>query len=190
MRKIILIAHISLDGYVAGKKGELDGFDASEENLQFVCKLTENADAALFGRISYELLNSYWPNAKNLSNASKGMIAYSDWYNSAQKIVFSKTLTKENLPDNTLLMHDIIANEIINIKEHEGKDILIFGSPSVSQKFMQLKLIDSYWIFINPVIFGEGIPLFVPSANKSKLKLTVNKQFPNGETALHFEHEK
>jgi hypothetical protein len=54
MRKLILIVHTSLDGFVAGLKGELDGFDASQENLEFVCKITEEADAALFGRISYK----------------------------------------------------------------------------------------------------------------------------------------
>ena len=53
MRELILVVHTSLDDFVAGAKGELDGFDAGEENLQFVCKLTEEADTALFGRISY-----------------------------------------------------------------------------------------------------------------------------------------
>jgi dihydrofolate reductase len=68
MRKLVLVVHISLDGFVAGAKGELDGFPSGEENLQFVCKLTENADAALLGRISYKLLNGYWPTAKDLPN--------------------------------------------------------------------------------------------------------------------------
>jgi dihydrofolate reductase len=61
MRNLVLIVHVSLDGYVAGPNGDLDGFDASAENLEFVCKLTEEADAALFGRNSFRLLNDYWP---------------------------------------------------------------------------------------------------------------------------------
>ncbi len=77
MRKLVLLAHTSLDGFVAGAQGELDDFDASEENLQFVCSLTEQADGALFGRISYKLLNDYWPSAKDLPDASKGTIAFS-----------------------------------------------------------------------------------------------------------------
>lgn len=59
MRKLILVVHTSLDGYVAGPNGELDGFTAGEENLEFVCRLTKQADTALFGRKSYQLLNSY-----------------------------------------------------------------------------------------------------------------------------------
>ena len=185
MRKLILIVHTSLDGFVAGTKGELDGFDASEENLQFVCELTAEADAALYGRISNQLLNGYWPNAKNLPNASKGTVSYSTWYNDAQKIVISKTLAQERL-GNTIFISDDIANAIIDIKSQQGKDILIFGSPCVSQLLIQRNLIDSIWIFINPVIFGQGIPLFKGSEDKTTLKLVATKQFANGEIALHY----
>jgi dihydrofolate reductase len=185
MRKLILVVHISLDGFVAGTKGELDAFDASEENLEFVCKLTEEADTALFGRISYQLLDSYWPTAGNSPNATKGEIAYSNWYNNAKKIVFSKTMTEDNL-SNTTIISENISNEIIKIREQPGKNILIFGSPSASQSLMQLDLVDSYWIFVNPIIFGAGIPLFAGRTNKIKLKLLTAKQFSNGEIALNY----
>ena len=185
MRKLILVVHTSLDGFVAGPKGELDGFDASEENLQFVCKLTEEADTALFGRTSYELLNGYWPTAKDRPNATKGAMAYSNWYNNAKKIIFSRTMSDENL-NNTTIISKNISDEILEIKQQAGQDILIFGSPASSQLLMQLGLIDHYWVFVNPVIFGQGIPLFAGSTNKTKLKLLATKQFPNGEIALHY----
>ena len=185
MRKLILLAHISLDGFVAGSKGELDDFDASDENLAFVTELTENADAALFGRKSYQMLEEYWPTAKDRPNATKAEIGYSNWYNSATKIVFSKTLSLQNLK-NTIVINENIPDEIIKIKEQAGKNILIFGSPSVSQLLMQSDLIDSYWIFINPIIFGKGIPLFAEQINKSKLKILSTKQFANGELAINY----
>lgn len=185
MRKLILLAHISLDGFVAGSKGELDGFDAGEENLEFICSLTENADAALFGRISYQLLNSYWPTAKDRVNATKDEIKYSNWYNNVKKIVISGTLPEGNTGDPTIINGNL-ENEIIKIKEQEGKNILIFGSPSVSQLLMQLDLIDSYWIFVNPITFGKGIPLFAGIQPKFKLKLLSTKQFSNGEIALNY----
>ncbi|HEX4372357.1 MAG TPA: dihydrofolate reductase family protein [Puia sp.] len=185
MRKLILIVHTSLDGFVAGVKGDLDGFDASQENLEFVCKITEEADAALFGRISYKLLDDYWPMAKDRANATKGEIAYSTWYNNAKKIVVSKTLAGEKI-NNTEIISDNISDEIIKIKNQNGKGIMIFGSPSVSRIFMQHNLIDTYWIFVNPTIFGEGIPLFTTLPNKIKLKLVATKQFANGEFALNY----
>src|SRR5882757_3792661 len=107
MRKLILIAHTSLDGFAAGLNGELDGFDASEENLKFVCQLTEGSDAALFGRVSYQLLNDYWPTAKDRPTATQGEIAYSNWYNSAQKIVISRSIKRMNLNKTTLLRENI-----------------------------------------------------------------------------------
>ncbi len=185
MRKLILIVHTSLDGYVAGPNGELDGFDASEENLQFVCILTKDADAALFGRTSYQLLDSYWPNAKDRTNSTIGEIAYSNWYNKAQKIVISKTMLGRDM-NNSMIISENIPTEVSKIKEAAGKNILIFGSPSVSQLLMESGLIDSYWIFINPAIFGKGIPLFKDMQNKINLKLVTTKQFSNGEFALNY----
>ena len=185
MRNLVLIAHISLDGFVAGTKGELDGFDAKEENLEFVCKLTEEADAALFGRISYQLLESYWSTAKDRPGATKAEIAYSNWYNNSQKIVVSRTLAGKNLP-RTSIISENVSNEIIKLKQRAGKDILIFGSPAVSQLMMEMDLIDRYWIFVNPKIFGEGIPLFTHSAKKRNLKLLSTRQFANGELAIHY----
>ena len=185
MRKITLIAHISLDGFVAGEHGELDGFDASEENLQFVTSLTENADTALLGRKSYGMIDPYWSTAKDIPNATEGTLAYSIWYGNAKKVVISKTLAAEK-KENTMIISDTVNEEIAKIKNGQGKDILIFGSPSITQLLLSSALIDDYWIFINPVLFGKGIPLFVPSSNKANLKLIATKQFANGELAMHF----
>ncbi|MFC0774681.1 dihydrofolate reductase family protein [Terrimonas alba] len=185
MRKLILVVHTSLDGFVAGLKGEFDDFPGGEENLDFVCQLTEEADAALFGRNSYQLLNSYWPAAKDTPNASGGTVAYSTWYNKAHKIVVSKTLTDEGMP-NTSVIRENIQDEINAIKSRDGKNILLFGSPVLTKTLMQLDLIDSYWIFVNPVIFGKGIPLFTEPTNKTKLTLTTTRQFFNGEIGLYY----
>jgi dihydrofolate reductase len=185
MRKIILIAHVSLDGFVAGLKGELDGFEPGEENLEFVCKIAEEADAAIFGRVSYQLLDSYWPTAHDRPNATRSEINYSNWYNAANKIVLSRTLSESD-SHNTNILGANISEEINKIKQQPGKDILMFGSPAAYNSLLQLDLIDGYWIFINPVIFGEGIPLFTKRNERTKLRLLNTKEFPNGELALNY----
>ncbi|MBO9561798.1 MAG: dihydrofolate reductase [Niastella sp.] len=186
MRKLILLAHVSLDGFVAGKKGELDGFPSGEENLQFVCDLTKGADAALFGRNSYQLLESWWPTAGDAPNASAGVKFYSDWYNRAQKIVVSRTLADASL-NNTIVVSTDIPNKISKIKEQPGGNILIFGSPATSRLLMKHNLIDDYWIFINSVTFGEGIPLFSEETGLTKFKLAAaHPPLPNGEVPLHY----
>lgn len=186
MRKLILIAHISLDGFVAGPNGELDGFEAAEENLEFVCDLTGTADTALFGRHSYELLDKYWPTAKDHPGATRGEVRYSDWYNTAGKIVVSSSLPSSNHP-NAIIIRDQVAHEVLKIKEQPGQDILIFGIPACTQTLMQAGLIDQYWIFINPVLFAQGIPLFKDLKDKITLKLLNTRLFSNGEIALQYE---
>lgn len=185
MRKLILIVHTSLDGYVAGTKGDFEGFDPSEENLEFVCKLTENADAALFGRKSFQLLESDWPTVKDRPGASESQISYSTWYNKAKKIVVSTTLQITNSKD-IVIINKNITEEIIKIKNEPGNEILIFGSPKVSQLLMQNDLIDSYWIFLYPVIFGKGIPLFKEFENSIKLKLQSTHQLSKGEMVVNY----
>jgi dihydrofolate reductase len=185
MRKIILIVHISLDGYVAGAEGELDGFDASAENLEFVCKLTEGADAALFGRTSFRMLDDYWPYVKNLPDTTKEMVSYSNWYNQAKKIVLSKTM-KSDASKKVTVISENIKEEMVKIKNEEGKDILIFGSPVATRSLMDLDLIDIYWIFVNPILFGQGVPLFLPSTIKRRLKLRSTKSFANGELGIEY----
>jgi dihydrofolate reductase len=179
MRQITLIAQTSLDGFVAGTKGEFDNFVGGEENLAFVCTLTEDADAALVGRLSYELLNADWPDVANKPDATKSMIKYSNWYNAATKIVVSKTLksTKER---NTIIIKENLLAEITKIKEQHGKSILVFGSPSLVHFLLESDLIDSIWLIVHPVIFGRGIPLFKNAQKVIKPELITSKKLSNG----------
>ena len=85
MRKIVLIVHVSLDGYVAGPQGDLGYFIQSDANLAFVNSLTVGADSALFGKNSYELLNNFWPERHLHPEATQAEKCYSNWYNAAQR---------------------------------------------------------------------------------------------------------
>ncbi|MEP7375831.1 MAG: dihydrofolate reductase family protein [Chitinophagaceae bacterium] len=179
MRDLTLIVQTSLDGFVAGSNGEFDNFLGGEENLEFVCSLTDDADAALFGRVSYQLLNSGWPTAASKPGATKNEIKYSEWYNAVLKFVLSKTLAVEN-SENTRVISKNVETEINYIKQQPGKTILMFGSPAAARSLFELSLVDSFWIIIHPVIFGEGIPFFRGRKNIIKLGLLASKQLSNG----------
>lgn len=185
MKKIILIAHISLDGFVAGEQGEFDGFDASPESLEFVCNLTNGADTLLVGRVSYQMLETAWPTAWNKPNATPSEITYSNWYNAAEKIVLSNTLTKGN-SQNTKIINGNISDEITKLKEQGNKDILLFGSPTAFRKLNELNLVDEYWIILYPTLFGKGIPLFLPGEPMKKLQLMNSIKLTNGEMAINY----
>lgn len=189
MRKLILIVQTSFDGFVAGPNGEFDNFIGDEENLEFVCSLKDDADAALFGRVSYQLLDSDWPTAANKPNATKSVIKYSNWYNRVPKIVLSKTL-QSGKSKNTTIIRENISAEINKIKQSRNggsKSILMFGSPTAVHSLIELDLSDGFWQLIHPVIFGQGIPLFKENIKKIiKLNLSTTKRLSNGTIALNY----
>lgn len=187
MRKIILIVHTSLDGFVAGVNGEFDNFKPSPENLDFVCSLTDHSDAALVGRVSYEMLESFWPNARENKNATPSEVKYSNWYNNSEKIVISNSLPGNK--EKTTIVSDNIADRISEIKSQTGKNILMFGSPTTFETLNRLNLIDEYWVIQYPVFFGKGIPFFTRVQNPNRLKLLNVKQFSEGEIAIHYTKE-
>lgn len=183
MRKLILMVQISLDGYVAGPKGEFDGFSDDPEGLHFVCGLTGEADAAVFGRKSYELLNSYWPTAASLPDANKDIVQYSNWYNSVPKFVISHKAG--HLANATVIGKDLSA-ELQVLKQQQGQALLMFGSPSSVHALMELKLLDEIQFLVHPEVFGNGIPLFEESAMRTQLQLLSNRQFASGLLALRY----
>jgi dihydrofolate reductase len=186
MRKLVLFIHTSLDGFVAGSKGEMDWITVDEDMFDYAGRQTDKADTALYGRVTYQMMESYWPTAGEKPNATKHDKQHSTWYNKVGKVVLSKTLKEANLT-NTNIISDNISEEITKLKQKAGKDILIFGSPTAVHSLITENLIDDYWIFINPVLLGQGIPLFNEIKNKIKLKLVTNIAFSSGVVCLHYE---
>ncbi|HEX6180503.1 MAG TPA: dihydrofolate reductase family protein [Chitinophagaceae bacterium] len=177
MRQLNAIVQTSLDGFVAGVKGEFDNFIGGEENLGFVCGIIDEADAIMLGRNSFELLNAYWPTAANRPEATKNEIKYSNWYNSASKTVVSGTMKPNN---GVHILNEINPSTLNEIKSRNGKNILIFGSPTVVHQLLDSNLIDNIWLIVHPVIFGNGIPLFRTRNQVIKAKLLQSSQLSNG----------
>src|SRR5689334_5530726 len=186
MRKIISFMHISLDGFVAGPNGEMDWIKVDEEIFDYVGKRISESDTALYGRVTYQMMENYWPTAADKPTATRHDIEHSKWYGKARKIVLSKTMKEEGLT-NTKIISNNLSDRINEIKQQPGKDILLFGSPTATHSLIQLNLIDGYWLFVNPIILGRGIPLFVDIKDKIKLKLsTTTRQFTSGVTELNY----
>lgn len=185
MKKLIVIVQTSFDGFVAGPRGEFDNFIGDDENLEFVCSVTDEADAALFGRVSYEMVNSYWPTAGQKPDATKNTVKYSDWYNRVLKIVLSRTLPAATT-GNTMVIREDIPAEIDKLKQQPGKNILMFGSPMTVRYLLELDLIDGFWLIMHPVIFGQGIPLFGNTGKVVKLDLIATRHLTSGTMAMHY----
>lgn len=177
--------HISLDGFVAGPNGEMNWIKVDEEIFDHVGKRISKGNTALYGRVTYQMMEGYWPTAGQSPTASKHDIEHSKWYNNVHKVVLSKTM-KDTTLDNTTIISDNLSHNINKIKEQAGEDILLFGSPTATHSLIQQNLIDGYWLFVNPIIIGKGIPLFTGINNEIKLKLLTTRQFACGVTELNY----
>lgn len=179
MRKIISFMHTSLDGFVAGPNGEMDWISIDEEMFGYAGRQTDKSDTALYGRVTYEMMDSYWPTAGSQPNATPHDIQHSEWYKKVEKIVWSRTMEGTTKPL-TLFIGSHVIGEIEKIKQQPGEDIVIFGSPSVVHKLMQENLIDEFRLFINPVLLGKGIPMFKEMAQKVALRLIESRILASG----------
>lgn len=184
--------HISLDGFVAGPNGEMDWIKANEEIFDYVGKRISEGDTALYGRVTFQMMENYWPTAGNKPTATRHEMEHSKWYSKVHKVVLSKTMENEGL-SNTTIISDNLSDSINEIKQSRpasggsrSKEILLFGSPAATHSLIQLNLIDGYWLFVNPIILGRGIPLFADIKDKIKLKLLTTNQFTCGVTELNY----
>lgn len=186
MRKIVLFIHTSLDGYAVSKERKLDWIHVDQEIFDYAAERTNKSDTALYGRITYEMMEGYWPTAGDKPNASKHDKEHSAWYNAVNKVILSKSMRDAKLK-NTIIISDDIQKHILELKQKEGKEIIIFGSPSAAHSLMQFDLIDNYWLFVNPVLLGNGIPVFGNISQIKKLKLIDENAFSSGVVCLHYE---
>jgi len=185
MRKLIVFMHASLDGLAAGPNGEMDWIVVNDEIFGFVEKLISPVRAALYGRVTYQMMEGYWPTAASQPNASRHDIEHARWYEQVEKIVLSRTLESARQPS-TRIVRDDVARQVRDLKQQPGTDIVIFGSPGASHSLMAEGLIDEYWLFVNPVLVGRGMPVFAGLRDKAALKLLESKVFSSGVAFLRY----
>jgi dihydrofolate reductase len=185
MRKLVLLMHLSLDGFAAGPKGELDFMSYDEELAQWADQLVKTVGSPIYGRTTYQLMEGYWPTLLTKPNVPKQSLAHAQWIENVTKIVFSRTLNEVTW-NNTRLIKDKVAEEIEKLKQQPGKDLVIFGSPGLSADMMNLGLIDEYQFTVHPVILGNGISMFKNNSAKSKLKLIGTTTLKSGVVTLHY----
>jgi dihydrofolate reductase len=185
MRKLVLFMHLSLDGYAADLNGEMDFLSYDEELEQYADELVKTVGSPVYGRTTYQLMESYWPTVLTKPNASKHSREHAQWVENVPKIVFSKTLNEVTW-NNTRLIKNNIAEEVKKLKQQPGKDLAIFGSPGLATTFMNMGLIDEYKLTVHPVILGNGMSVFKNNTTKNSLKLLDAKTLRSGVVTLHY----
>lgn len=187
MRKIISLMHISLDGYAARSNGDLSWTIFDPELFSDVKHFLNDVDATIYGRATYQLMESYWPFIHKNPDATKDELEHAVWYAKVQKNVFSHTLS-EVTSGNTKVINNHFLDEVQKLKNSEGQNIMIFGSPSLTHQFMKHGLIDEYRLTIQPMLLGNGVPFFIANDQQHKLERTYIKVYQSGVIAVNYNH--
>ena len=185
MRKLIVFNHVSLDGYFTDAKGDMSFARNEVQDAEWDAFVASNASGGgmlVFGRITYELMASFWPTPFAIEN----MPVVAQQMNNLPKVVFSRTLDKVSW-NNTKLIRADIADEIRKMKQESGDDMVIFGSGTVISQLAQFGLIDEYQIVVDPVVLGKGRSMFDGMKEKLPLKLKKTHTFGNGNVLLCYE---
>ena len=175
----------------------LDGFCdhtamiADDEIHQHYNELLSNADTLIYGRITYQLMESYWPSVVKDPTGNKPMDEFAVLIDNISKIVYSRTLKNVEWK-NTTLRKEVIKEEILELKQSRngGSKNIVVGSPSLIVAFSQLDLIDEYQLSVQPTVLGSGLPLFKNIKDKIDLKFLKTKTFGCGAVMLYYEPTK
>jgi dihydrofolate reductase len=179
MRKIIAAINMTLDGVCDHTAGI-----PNEEIHQHYTELLNEADAILYGRITYQLME-YWPPLVKNPSGEKTMDDFAVAIDKIQKIVFSRTLKNVEWESATLA-NLAIEEEVLEVRQQPGRNILV-GSRSLIIQLMNLNLIDEYQLCVHPVVAGSGLALFENINDRTVLKLIKTKTFSGGAVTLYYE---
>jgi dihydrofolate reductase len=183
MRKLIAAINMTLDGFC-----DHTAVIADDELHQHYNVLLSNAGVLIYGRITYQLMESYWPEVVKNPTGDKPTDDFAVLIDNIPKIVFSHTLNKVEWK-NARLAKRGVDEEVLELKQQPGKDIFV-GSPSLIVAWTKLKLIDEYQLCVHPVILGNGLPLFKTISERIILKLINTKTLGSGAIVLYHERAK
>ena len=185
MRNIISLAHISLDGFMADSRGAINFVDFSGELADHTYPLMGSVDLAVYGRVTYEMMEGFWPTAGDRPDLSADTKNHARWYGGVKKLVASRTLAAAKKP-NVRVVGDDIVGALRAEKQKAGGDIMIFGSPTLTRALAAADVVDEWRLSLQPVIVGGGLPLFGKREERTRLELRSSKTFGTGVIALHY----
>jgi len=180
MRKLIAAINMSLDGYC-----DHTAMTADDEIHEHYNDLLRNAGVLIYGRTTYQLMEDFWPSIVEIPTGNRPIDEFAVLIDEIPKIVFSRTLKSVEWR-NTILRKEINTEEILGLKQQDGKDIVI-GSPGLIVAFAQLDMIDGYQLCVHPTIVGSGLTLFKNIKERIDLKLIKTKTFGCGAVVHYYE---
>ena len=185
MRNLIYAINITLDGCCDHTK-----MSGSEEILEHYTQLLREVGLLVYGRKTYQLMVPYWPDVAKDQSASKADRDFAQAFDSANKVVFSRSLDDAEAKKgdkNARVVRANLRDEILKLKQEPGKNILA-GGVDIPSQLIKLGLVDEYRFVVQPILAGEGRRLLegVSLPEKLQLKLVDSKIFKSGSVALRY----
>jgi len=177
MRNVVVTEFMSLDGVMEEPAWTAPYWN--DDIAKFKGEEQDTSDALLLGRVTYQGFAAAWP-----ESTDEG----ADWMNNVPKYVVSTTLDTAEW-NNSTLINDHIVDELTNLKQQDGQDLLVYGSATLVQTLMQHDLVDRYRLLVYPVVVGQGKRLF-SEGTTATLKLVESQSFSSGVVALVYEPDR
>ena len=182
MRKVILSAAISFDGFIEGPNGEIDWILFGEnEGASDLMQLVDEIDTVMYGRVSYEM----WGNPEMTEQSSEFERKFNGAIANMDRCVFSTT--KSEFDGNVTAVKENVDELVNNLKKKPGKNIWLYGGSSLVTTFMNLDLVDELWLGVMPVILGQGKPLFNDVKHRHRMRLKDAKPSASGAIGVRYE---
>ena len=184
MAKLISLMHLSFDGFAAGPSGEMNWITHDPEIFEHVSKYISKSGTGIYGPKTFQMMESYWPDVLKDPQSSELEKKHATWYQNAKKVVCSRTL-KDLENKEAVLIRNSLEGEIKTLKQQSEKDLMVFGSPRLTQSLARLDLFDEYVINVNPILLGGGVRMF-EDLPKTKLNLLSATTFRSGVVGFHY----
>ncbi len=186
MRKLKLQVQMSIDGFVCGPNGELDWmtWNWDDELKKFVTELSDPVDTILLGKNMTDGFVEHWKKVKDDKENPEHWAGVK--FTDTPKVVFSRSL-KESKWENTSLASGDLAKEVNKLKTQKGNYMMVYGGASFISSLIDAELIDDYYLFINPVLIGQGLRIFSETAKQVRLELVDSTKYECGITVLHYQ---
>jgi dihydrofolate reductase len=181
MRNVIFAINTTLDGCCDHTKQVAD-----EETHEYFTDLLREVDLLVFGRITYQLMVPFWPEVAKSQSMTKASNEFARTFDSINKIVFSRSLDSAE-DKNTRIVRTNVHDEILRLKQEQGKNILV-GGVSIPSQLIELGLVDEYRFVVGPIVAGAGRRLLegVSLRERLQLRLVESKIFKSGCVALRY----
>jgi dihydrofolate reductase len=184
VRKIIWMMSVSVDGYMEGPNREIDWHMVDDELHRHMNGWLARAGAFLEGRVTYELMEEFWPTADQGPSVPPTIAEFAQIWREMPKVVYSRTL--EWAGANATVVHDVVPAEVLALRAQAGGDLVV-GGGDLGAEFARRDLIDEYRLYVHPVVIGRGKPMLRPSEARVPLSLIETHTFGNGVVVLRYE---